>query len=283
MNRSCPKCNSIIEYKSYGGWVNAGRRNSCCRRCASEASGFLERYTRNSHGPDNPFFGKTHSDDSKKKMIATRDPAPYRTDDFKQKMRAVSSGTNNPMYGKTYFDVWVEKYGFEEAQRRQEKKRSANAAASRGLLNSMYGRSTPQGSGNGWSGWYKGWFFRSLKELSYVVNLEVIESTWCSAETKELEIHYKGFDGQDRTYRADFLVNDRVLVEVKPIRFHKTPTVLLKKEAAEEFCNTRGLEYRLEDPVVLNIEGITSNRSCSIYRPIRGTISREIRRWLRDW
>ena len=34
----------------------------------------------------------------------------------------------------------------------------------------MYGRFSPRGSGNGWSGWYKEWYFRSLLELSYMIN-----------------------------------------------------------------------------------------------------------------
>jgi hypothetical protein len=259
MNRSCPKCNSVIEYKSYGGWINAGRRNSCCRKCASEASGFLERYTRNNSGDNNAFFGKNHSDETKNKL-SNRDTSRWKTDQFKERMSIVSSGSKNPMYGRTYFDVWVEKYGLEEAQKRQEVKRTNNSIASRGLNNPMYGKTTPQGSGNGWSGWYKGWFFRSLKELSYVVHLEVIGSTWRSAETKELEMRYKGFDGQDRTYRADFLIDDRVLVEVKPFRLHNTPTVVLKKKAAEDFCKANGLEYRLEDPVALPIAEVKSMR-----------------------
>jgi hypothetical protein len=33
----------------------------------------------------------------------------------------------------------------------------------------MYGKPSPQGSGNGWSGWYKGKYFRSIMELSFIV------------------------------------------------------------------------------------------------------------------
>ncbi|MBR4316812.1 MAG: hypothetical protein IKP65_07630 [Alphaproteobacteria bacterium] len=34
---------------------------------------------------------------------------------------------------------------------------------SKGKNNPMYGKPAPKGSGNGVSGWYKGWFFRSLR------------------------------------------------------------------------------------------------------------------------
>ncbi len=38
--------------------------------------------------------------------------------------------------------------------------------------NNMYGRPSPQGSGNGWSGWYKERYFRSLRELMFLIYAE---------------------------------------------------------------------------------------------------------------
>ena len=62
----------------------------------------------------------------------------------------------------------------------------------------MFGRPTPQGSGNGWKGWYKGWFFRSLKELSYVVNvLEPNGDIWESAENIKIPyVNYPSHKGR---------------------------------------------------------------------------------------
>ena len=68
------------------------------------------------------------------------------------------SGSNNPMYGKSVYNVWVEKYGKEEADKRfeirknktkntinsfsKEKKDTINAKkALKGNKNGMYGKS----------------------------------------------------------------------------------------------------------------------------------------------
>ena len=55
------------------------------------------------------------------------------------------------------------------------------SASMSGEQNPMFGKQTPTGAGNGWSGWYKDWYFRSLGELSYVVNVlhEPIDDVPC--------------------------------------------------------------------------------------------------------
>lgn len=39
---------------------------------------------------------------------------------------------------------------------------------------------------------------------------------WRSGETKDLGISYIGWEGKPRTYFADFLVEEKCLVEIKP-------------------------------------------------------------------
>ena len=115
----------------------------------------------------------------------------------------------------------------------------------------MYGKPSPRGSGNGWSGWYKGWFFRSLRELSYVVGvLEKNMLGWRSAESRNLRMEYV-LDGRSRTYFADFLVDDSILVEVKPKRLMGSKQNLAKRESALRFCEARGWLYRMVDVRIL--------------------------------
>ncbi len=112
----------------------------------------------------------------------------------------------------------------------------------------MYGKPPPKGAGRGWGGWYKGWYFRSLKELSYM--LYVIEPNgyaWENAEQKRLSIPYVDHLGQARTYRADFLLDNSILIEVKPKPLMETAINKLKKAAAEIFCSNNGYEYRMVD------------------------------------
>ncbi len=89
------------------------------------------------------------------------------------------------------------------------------------------------------------------RKLSYMVYLNTNNIPWSSAETKELTIEYTSYDGRKRTYRADFLVGQK-LIEVKPEKLRNTPLVLLKAEAAKVFCSSRNLHYEIVSPIKLS-------------------------------
>ena len=55
---------------------------------------------------------------------------------LKEEMSQTNSGEKNPMYGRTHFSVWVDKYGLEEAERREQERREKIS----GEKNVMYGR-----------------------------------------------------------------------------------------------------------------------------------------------
>lgn len=165
--------------------------------------------------------------------------------EYKDRQRKQCIGSGNPMYGKNVYDVWVEKYGKEEADRKMDilnKKRSENAKGSR---NNMFGKSTPKCGGKGISGYYKDFYFRSLHELYYILTvLEPNNIPIVSAERKDLTIPYINYDGSQRTYRADFIVGN-TLIEIKPKRLVNSPLVNIKKEAAIKFCESKGMKYDL--------------------------------------
>lgn len=81
----------------------------------------------NRQGEKNPFYGKTHSNESK----------------IKQRDIKIGKylGENNPMYGKTYFDVWVENYGVDIAIKKLAEKSKKNSYSVSGNKNPMYGKS----------------------------------------------------------------------------------------------------------------------------------------------
>jgi len=159
------------------------------------------------------------------------------------------------MFNRSYYDIWVERYGEEEAKRRITEKSKNHSIKMSGENNPMFGKSPEAGAGNGWSGWYKGWYFRSLRELSYVINqIEKNGYSWISAEKKELSIPYIDCCGKNRTYRADFFVNNKTLVEVKPNELMKTPTNCLKFDAAKKFCTEKGFQYVLTDIKIIDPE-----------------------------
>jgi hypothetical protein len=117
-----------------------------------------------------------------------------------------------------------------------------------GEKNGMYGKPSPVKSGHGYSGWYKGSFFRSLHELNYMVNvIERFNIPYKSAESSGIRIVYTGINGQKRTYVGDFIIADKYYVEVKPKRLSNTIENTIKREAAIDFCNKIGLKYKMTD------------------------------------
>jgi hypothetical protein len=64
--------------------------------------------------------------DEKKEEIKKKISESYRNMDFDKKQELIkkrsiqNSGDNNPMFGKNYYSIWVEKYGIDEANRKQK-------------------------------------------------------------------------------------------------------------------------------------------------------------------
>lgn len=243
LKRKCPNCDKDITYTQKGSYNRALKLQALCKSCAKK-------------GKNNSFYGQRHSL-STKKILREKSSTYIHTDQSRKKRSAKMSGSNNSMFGRNFYDIWVKRYGEEEANKRMVTYREKQSVNSSGKNNPMYGRPSPQGSGNGWSGWYKGWYFRSLRELSYVVkHLEKNNLKWESAEKKKFTIPYKDWDGADRTYRPDFFVENKDLVEIKPNKLKQATTVNLKKIAAEKFCKKSGYNYIMIEPEILSDKDI---------------------------
>ncbi|MDO8640052.1 MAG: NUMOD3 domain-containing DNA-binding protein [Nitrosarchaeum sp.] len=237
--RHCPQCNKILLYTSICLRDHAEKKQKLCVSCSVKNT--LKNVDRT--GKNNSFYGKHHSEKTKK-ILSTIDRSYTQTDEFKNASK--KCGDENGMYGKSLYDVWLIKYDKQEADKRQKAlnlKRSENAI---GKKNGMYGKPSPIFSGNGWSGWYKKWFFRSLRELSYVINvLEVKKLVWQGAE--KIHIPYVDYKGHDRTYTPDFLVENSILVEIKPKRLKKLWNNKLKRASAIKYCKEHNLTYKMFD------------------------------------
>ena len=295
--RQCPFCHQEISYKLEVTRNRALEKKSICRSCAGaiisnrpdikekssirmkefmsdklnrdNVSVNMKKFYSNQEnrnkiserqskriGELNGFFGKTHSDETKKRMVENKNYDYAKTDEFKEKSKRV--GEDNGMYGKCFYDIWVQKFGIEKADEIMKEFKVKKSEATAGEKNPMYCKPAPIGSGGGWSGWYGEWFFRSLRELTYVI--QVIEKNgwkWRTAETADMSIDYVGIDGNKRTYRADFIINENTLVEIKPKQLMNTKENEIKKKAAEEFCHKRGLNYEMVDQIVLTFEEVT--------------------------
>ena len=168
-------------------------------------------------------------------------------------MSNATSGKNNPMYGKTVYNSWLTKYGKKIADEKLINLKKKISKSTSGKNNPMYGKSSPKGSGNGWSGWYKNFYFRSLLELSYLINvIERFKFKWISAEKKKYRIKYKDSNNVEKTYVADFILNDKYMIEIKPKKLMKTKSNLEKFSAAKRFCKDNDLIFKVIEPKKLD-------------------------------
>ncbi len=270
--RNCPKCNCEITYKSKYSLINANKKNSKCKSCGlkeimtDEVKKRMSERVKGENNPmfgkfgdQNPFFGKKHTQESKKKIVEGRDYSVYKTDDFKQKISKVTKGENNPMFGKSVYDVWVEKYGLEVANKKLIDLKEKQSLLSRGEKNPMFGKPSPKNSGNGICGWYKGWFFRSLLELSYMVFvIERFNLSWESGEIEKYKIKYN-IDGVNKNYFPDFVINEKYVIECKPKKLWKININEVKFKFAKDFCDKNNLIFKIKDitklkkPELLNL------------------------------
>lgn len=150
-----------------------------------------------------------------------------------QHRRRTSEHNAKPMTGRSVYSVWLEKFGSEVADRLMKEFQDKQRKNFSGSNNPMFGKPAPQGSGNGWSGWYQGHYFRSLLELSYLLDIEKRGLHWETGEQKKFAVLYQ-LNGQVRTYFPDFhLTSSDVFIEVKPKRLLHTLENLAKFDAAK--------------------------------------------------
>jgi len=245
--RFCPDCNKELDYKHRKSFLHAERKKSKCKSCgltgikkAEGTKNKLSKIASAKKGEKNPFYGKNHSQETKEKIRDYNIGKKYSDKINKSKGRTgrVPSNKGIPI---------------------REETRKKISEKTKGKNNPMYGKPSPEGSGNGWSGWYKGRYFRSLKELSFIVYyLERFNFKWISGEKKEYRISYNS-DGKRRNYYSDFIVDEKFLVEIKPKKLWNSKINILKREESIKFCRERGMIYKIIDPMkILSFEELES-------------------------
>ena len=271
LTRKCPNCKIGIKYSNVSNFNSAEKESKCCKKC-SQGLRFKNSVKRN---PDkwslkcricggiknfksyNSFKNSERVEFYKCGSCVSKEVANRPGEKERLKKIASQPGEDNPMYGRSFYEVWVKKYGKEEADKRMIKYKKTKSIQSKGEKNPMYGKPSPVGSGNGWSGWYKGWYFRSLRELSYMINvIERFNIIWESAETKKWSVKYIDWDGVEKNYFPDFILNNKYMIECKPKALWNSENVKLKKEAAIKKCKEIGLIYKIISPRKLKDEEI---------------------------
>jgi hypothetical protein len=241
--KNCPSCGEIQTYGYKHSLIHAIKNNKICKSCKSKEranrpdwrNASSERQRGKRTGNDNHFYGKKHSDETKE-LIRKKRAEQY-----------IPSGKDNPLFGKTLEEI----VGYDKAKEMKSKKSKMN----KGSGNPMFGKPSPTGSGNGWSGWYNGWFFRSILELSYMIKvIERYNMNWKNGEDKKHAITYTDVNGIVRTYYPDFIINNKYIVEIKPTKLMKTLKVMEKVNAGIEYCNKNNMIYK-----ITNIPSLTTD------------------------
>lgn len=243
--RKCPICNKELKYGRKPSLKLAIDNNTPCRHCSKVQTWKNPKYVEKmeiafkKRKPS--FLGKRHTEETKK-LLSDINKGKKQSVETCEKKRKYST-ENNPMKGRTVYSVWLFKFGKEEADRRMETYKAKQSVNNSGRRNAMYGKPCPNGSGNGYKGWYKKIFFRSLRELSYLITLE--GKIWKNGEL--VRIPYIDYLGRERTYSPDFIIDEKIIIEIKPLKLHKSPNVILKKKAAEKYCQQHNMTYHLID------------------------------------
>jgi hypothetical protein len=258
---NCSFCNK--EFYRYPSLIKK-KYNYCNRKCLGEHRKIILV------GENNPFFGKRHTEETK--VLFKNKKQFIRTKEYRDKISKISK--ERKCGGNVAYPSWLKNFGKEEADRRLQdlkKKRSINSS---GKNNPMFGKPSPVGSGNGIGGWYKGYYVRSLRELTYIINvLEKDNKQWKSAEIKDLGIKYIK-NNKKYTYFADFLVDNTILVEIKPKRLQKLSNNILKTKAAKKFCKNRGWKYIITDIDILDNTILLKLISDNIFIPNKTSINK---------
>ena len=272
--KKCESCQKDIYYKTKSCLNRAIKNNTKCSKCKCNSIKSLTEDERKKKfgktGKQNPMFGKTFyevwevkygKEKADEKLKAFKNKCSETSSNFiknlteeERKRNHGSPGEKNPMFGKTVYSKWLAKYGKEKADELQldlSKRRSENQ---KGEKNSMYGKPSPQVSGNGWSGWFNGFFFRSLIELSYLVYLTRFKINYKNGET--IRIEYSDYLGNKKNYFPDLIIENKYILEIKPKNLINYKTVEFKTQAGKKWAQENGFTYKIISPIKISFEKI---------------------------
>ena len=251
-SRQCPSCDIKITYSNKYTLKTATIKNTICKKCAllnhNKQMGEEQRLGLRENG----FKGKKHSDETRSKLSQFMLGKSLSVE-HKERIKKGLAKLDRPVREGGFYGIWLEKYGKEIADEKLIAYKDKLSKATSGSNNPMFGKPAPSGSGNGWKGRYKGLYFRSLLELSFLVNyIDRFKMQFESGEKAKWAITYTKWDGSIGTYFPDYIIEGKYMVEIKPKKLINTPLVKAKTEAAIDFCNKNNLEYKIIEPVKID-------------------------------
>lgn len=236
---NCPTCGNERFTSKYGNISTTCRKcNNLGRKHSEEVN---KKNSERNKGEGNGFYGKKHSEETRKKLgkfIRTPEHLTKSRENFKH-----NGNRKHP------YDIWIKKYGIKIANQKELERRKKLSELSKGNKNKMFGKPSPIGSGNGWSGWFNNIYFRSLLELSYLKYLIDNNIKFESGELKKHKIEYITDDGIKNYFCDFYLIDSKSYIEIKP---KKLLTSYKNKQKFEEATRKFGDKFKIltEDDIV---------------------------------
>ena len=158
---------------------------------------------------------------------------------------------------KSVYQCWIDKYGKEKADEMESKRRAHMSKKMSGSRNPMFGKPSPNESGRGWSGWYRGLHFRSIFELSYLTYLVENKINFKTGESINFRVEYQDAIGNDRNYYPDYYIIDtQEIIEIKASYFLKDEQTKLKINKAKEKYGEKYIILTENDIHILKLKDI---------------------------
>lgn len=259
-SKNCPECGCIQTYTTQKALNSFIKKNKKCRSCVMKgkyvgkvlSENHKQKISAASKGEKNGFYGKNHTTETRQ-ALSDRKKGKKLSVIHKENISIGISGENNPMYNKSVYDIWIKKYGKEIADQKLIEFKQKISNATSGKNNPMFGKPSPNGCGNGWKGWYKDVYFRSLLELSFLLcYIDRFNMKFESGEKAKWAVEYVKPTGGIGTYFPDYIIDDKYMVEIKPKKLINTPLVKAKSTGAIKFCAKNNLKYKIITPQRLN-------------------------------
>jgi hypothetical protein len=198
-------------------------------------------------GERNSFYGKKHSLKTRRKM--SKNHADFSGDNNPLVKWLSRSPQNREIYSHNLKCKLIEKWSDEEYRKKHSERLSKQV--SQQIINGF----------NPYSNCKRGWFhsdkfsakfyFQSSYENQFLEFCEISPKI-TSLQRVPFVISYKDDAGIARNYCADFLINDMMIVEIKPKSLLDYNNNRLKINAAEKFCIEHNFQYKLLTEEELN-------------------------------